>query len=562
MRSTACSARPCPPRVAERGSRMGAPRWLPLLLLAGAYAAGSLGSLARAEAPTPELLGKRIYREGRLASGEPLSALLAGGVRVEGRQVACATCHRNSGLGAAEGQNVIQPLTVPGFFAGQKNERRYPRRAMTQLRELHYTDQTFERALREGRSADGRQLNPLMPRYALGSADIAALRAYLSNVAMQEAPGVTDSEIHFATIVAPDAQARVRDPMLQVLGAMVDARNAGTRSERHRLQAGVDRMHVNWRKWTLHVWELSGAADTWGAQLEQRYREQPVFAVLSGAGRSWQPVHDFCERSEIPCLFPNVDAPGRAEPGGYNLYLSRGVLVEADVMAAHLAARGWAGPVWQLRRDDPRAQAGARAFQAAWERQSRGPVHEVVLRGAERLDSALARASAAEPGALVLWLEAGDLEQAVRTGLPAEMPVLASGTLLGDVPGVQAQPITEQLLIAWPFAIQRPEGQRFDRVREWLGTRGIASGTAGEWRVQSNTYFAFTMASDAVAHLGNNYSRDYLIERIEHNADKSLARGAFPHLGLGPGQRFASKGAYLARLSGGALSPQGGWIVP
>ncbi len=534
-------------------------RWLLLALLAAACGAG----LAWAgEEPSLEAVGKLIYREGRLPSGGAMSAVLAGGVQVQGRPAACATCHRNSGLGAAEGQIVIQPLTVPGFFAGQKNERRYARRPMVQLRELHYTDETFERALREGQSSDGRALHPLMPRYALAPADISALRAYLSSVALQVAPGVTDSEIHFATIVAPDAEAGVRDATLQVLRAMVDARNAGTRSERRRLQAGVDRMHVNWRKWSLHVWELSGAADTWGAQLEQRYREQPVFAVLSGAGRRWQPVHDFCERSEVPCLFPNVDAPGRAEPGGYNLYLSRGVLVEADVMAAHLAAHGSKGAVWQIRRDEPRAEAGARAFQSAWERRGKGPVHEVVLRGAGRLDAALAQARAAGSGALVFWLDAGDLEQAGRTGLPADIPALASGTLLGDTPGLKAQPIARQLLIAWPFAIQRPDSEPFDRAREWLATRGISAGTSGERRIHANTYFAFTMASDAVAHLGNNYSRDYLIERIEHNADKSLMSGAFPQLGLGPGQRFASKGAYLARLEGSTLRAQGGWIVP
>jgi len=41
--------------------------------------------------------------------------------------------------------------------------------------------------------------------------------------------------------------------------------------------------------------------------------------------------------------------------------------------------------------------------------------------------------------------------------------------------------------------------------------------------------------------------------------------GFYPHLGLGPGQRFASKGGYLVRFTepgGLAISPTTEWIVP
>ncbi len=535
---------------------MDRPLSLLLFALVAVFGANSVGS---AQKLSPEAVGKLIYREGRLGSGQALTATLASGVRVAGRQAACATCHRNSGLGAAEGENIIRPLTVPGFFAGQDNKRRYARRPTLQLQELHYTDTAFEHALSAGVATDGRVLNPLMPRYVLAPADVSALRAYLSSVARQASPGVTGNDIHFATIIAPDADPRVRDATLQVLHAMVDARNAGTRGEKHRLQAGIDHMHVTWRNWSLHVWELSGGVETWAAQLDRLYREQPVFAVVSGAGHRWQPVHDFCESNEIPCLFPNLDVPGRAAPSGYNLYLTRGMLLEADVMAAHLTTLGWKGPVWQIRRDDYLAEAGARAFESAWQAPGKEPVQELVLRGADRLQSALAQVRAGGPAAVVLWLEGKDLEQQVPFGLTADSPLLASGTLLGDAWPKLAAPIAQQLLIAWPFTLPAPEGRRFDPVQSWLVTRGI---TSGDHRTQANTYFAVRIVSDTVAHLGNNYSRDYLIERLEHSADKALTTGAFPQLGLGPGQRFASKGAYLVQVQGQALTPQSGWIVP
>jgi hypothetical protein len=60
------------------------------------------------------------------------------------------------------------------------------------------------------------------------------------------------------------------------------------------------------------------------------------------------------------------------------------------------------------------------------------------------------------------------------------------------------------------------------------------------------------------------FSRDYLIESIEQVAENALNPGTYPRLGLGPGQRFASKGAYVVALGAqaGVVTPLSGWIVP
>lgn len=502
--------------------------------------------------------GKRLYREGILPSGRPLVAALPGGAQLTGRQAACVTCHRKSGLGSSEGTVVIRPMTVPGFFADQENPRHYARRPNLQLREMRYTEAGFGRALRDGVAADGRLLNPLMPKYSLDAEAVSALRAYLSSLALEASPGVTDSQIHFATIMAPDAEPQVREATLQVLAGMAQMRNAGSRSEKRRQNIGFDRSAVNWREWVLHVWELSGAPETWAAQLERLYREQPVFAVLSGAGRNWQPVHDFCERQELPCLFPNVDVPGRPEPGAYNLYLSGGVQLEAEVMARHLADQGWSGPVWQIRRPEYRAEAGARAFAQAW--QGKAAVRDIVLHGDGRDKEALDVLAMDRSGVVILWLEGDDL-----AGLSALIesrtgPVMASGTLLGEA--LTKRAYAQRLLIAWPYALPGAVTPQADRVRNWLRSRGIPY---GDPRSQANAYLTTTLVGDAVMHLGNNYSREYLIERIEHGADKSLASGAFPRVELGPGQRYASKGAYLVRPGDAPERPPvvvADWLVP
>ena len=80
-----------------------------------------------------------------------------------------------------------------------------------------------------------------------------------------------------------------------------------------------------------------GPAASWPAQLQAQYAQQPVFAVLSGmAPGSWQPIHDFCEQNQVPCLFPVTDLPVVDEQSFYTVYLSQGMTLEADAIARHL----------------------------------------------------------------------------------------------------------------------------------------------------------------------------------------------------------------------------------
>jgi hypothetical protein len=58
---------------------------------------------------------------------------------------------------------------------------------------------------------------------------------------------------------------------------------------------------------------------------------------------------------------------------------------------------------------------------------------------------------------------------------------------------------------------------------------------------------------------------DYLIERAEVQLSHRIINGYFPRLGLAPGQRFASKGAYLVRFpqpQGKQVVADSDWIVP
>ncbi len=66
-------------------------------------------------------------------------------------------------------------------------------------------------------------------------------------------------------------------------------------------------------------------------------------------------------------------------------------------------------------------------------------------------------------------------------------------------------------------------------------------------------------------HIRSNFYREYFIEKIEEIVDRLGTSAAYPHLGLGPDQRFASRGGYIVGISPGPegeLTAVSEWIVP
>lgn len=541
-------------------------------LLAATVMLAASGMFAAA---AEEGAGKRIYREGMLPSGEPLRGMVQNGVTLSGKAAACTTCHRRSGLGGSEGQSTVRPIAGRLLFEPPQvslvQRSIFPDGAAASR--PAYTRAALARALREGIDPSGRTLDALMPRFDLGDDDIAQLADYLERLMPQTAPGVTSSEIHFATVVAAGVPAAQERAMLDVLQAFFSVKNSGTRRERQRMEVGrslpgSEQMYRGYRNWKLHVWKLGGPPETWAAQLEAHYRQQPVFALLSGIGaHTWRPVHEFCERNEIPCLFPNADIPVDDEGGYATLYFSRGLALEAEVLARHLADTGQGGgAIVQVFRDDERGRAPAGALRAAL-RQRGFDVVDRPLSGSQPVPHAFwaQLLSADRPKTLILWLNDADITGFTAQGeAPPWLDGLYLSASLADAPGRfrQSGGWPGKIRIVYPFELPERRAQRLTKMKVWLRARNVP---LTDERIQANTYFAATIAGDALAHMDENFSRDYFIERIERMAEQSPFPAVYPRLSLGPGQRYASRGGYVAGLSHdgeNTLAPLGGWIVP
>jgi hypothetical protein len=535
---------------------------------AGAAQRGSwfLGLLLAVCAAAEAAPGESIYRDGILLSGAPLTAKRAAGLSSSGAAAACANCHRRSGLGEIEGRVVVPPVSGTYLFAdraGDHDDSDLPYVDTVRPDRDPYTPETFARAVRDGVDVNGRKLSELMPRYSLGDADMRALTEYLRGMTPTKVPGVGSAVLDFATIITPDADPVRRAGMLDVLEHFFADKDAFARAESPRMRSSHRMMFKANRRWVLHVWELHGPADGWEAQLREHLAREPVFAVISGlGGANWGPVHHFCNAVGLPCLFPNTDVPVVAEQDFYTLYLSKGVWLEAGLIAGKaLEERAVAGGprriVQVFRAGDVGVQAAA-ALRAALPAGA-DVVDREVSAHASSLDRSVAGLGAND--LLVLWLRPADL--ASISGRPVRAGhVLVSGLLGGLDQAPLSAPWRHVSEMTYPFDLPDQRRIRMDYPLGWFRIRGIR---VVDERVQADTYLACGLLAEALSHMSDSFIRDYLVERMEGMLEHRILTAYYPRLALAPQQRFASKGGYLVRFAaeaGSSLTPDGDWLVP
>lgn len=536
-----------------------------LSLAAGLYAEDSANTKAT---PTNLELGRQLYLEGMLPSGKTISGRVRGDIELSGKQVICGTCHRKSGMGSSEGDQVIPALAGIMLFEPLRLPTSSNPLAPTQR--PAYTDETLKRAIRDGIDSNGMPLDPLMPRYPLSDRELDLVIGYLKSLSMERSPGVDDKEIHFTTIVAGDVSAADRKALKDVMRVYVEQKNSESRHETYRAENAP--WHKKWlfepyRKWVMHVWELQGDSASWGEQLKARYAEQPVFAVLSGIGEgSWKPVHDFCQAQQVPCLFPTISLPVIQEDDFYPIYLSKGMALEGELVNLHLLSGQSTDPLIQVyRQGDLKAETaangliGARGEKAVntlvWEKESSSP-------SARFWESLLQKQADAQ---LVLWMQSEQLINLwpVLEKSQAWSRVYLSSTLFGtDGHSIPPQ-LRNRVFLTRTQELPSRTARLLLRSTGWLKAKKIYAPEALD--VQANAYLALKVAGDALTHIRGYFFRDYLIERIEHTVDNVPYTSVYPRISMAPEQRFAAKGGYItqfASAAGAKLKAVSDWVIP
>ena len=503
---------------------------------------------------TDQETGKNIYIQGQNTGTNPITAISAGKIKLKGKNAACANCHRLSGFGSSEGGLLIPSITGKSLFNSREFEyRELQKKVNRPITRTAYTRKSLIKAIRYGIDSNGRTLNTLMPRYNINDDDIEQLVSYLSNLGTTVAPGVNKDIINFATIISPNVKEQDKAAMLSVLNTFIKSKNAGTRLEKRRSTNSP--WHKKWsytsyRKWKLHIWELQGEPDSWLKQLEIFYKNQPVFAVVSGiSSGTWQPMHDFCNSQEIPCLFPNTILPGKSvsdiNKNNYSIYFSKGIILEAEVIAKHISyaiKQKSCNNVIQIVDNSRITREAAETILTHLTSSGINPQNILLINGTQLEE--YAKNNSTKPHSndcAILWTINSTLNNThlIKTLNFKRLYITGheSNHYINDKLQTDSNVYITSLL-----SLPEKRNRHLRRVMIWSKMNKI---TPVVENITANTYFAVTTLASGVKHIRHHFSRDYLIERLEHSVDNSAFHSVYKRLTLGPGQRYASKGAYI-----------------
>ncbi len=538
----------------------------------------------------PDLtIGEQIYLRGILGDGSALQGIAQNDLNFSDAQFNCAQCHRASGFGSSEGGNYVLPITGNLLY----NPRTFDRadlfnklfkenqgqlfwaRMRSAYQRPAYTDELLARAIRDGVDPSGRQLAPLMPRYQLTDTDMKALIGYLKELSTHNDPGVDDSKLYLATIVDNRVDSREKNAMLTTINTFVEWLNletAGNIAHPNFSPGYRSEFAKAFRLWQHEVWELPADPNRWQDELTKRYQQQPVFAFIGGMVEGdWTPIHEFCEKNRIPCLFPLTDLPPVSATNHYSLYFNQGLLLEAKAIGRYLRGEKPATPsvVVNLHSEDTRGNQPAQALATLLSGDAQHLVIDMPINSIEQFRSHWATFIQQQqapfdvvvwPGALTQTLlpEIPQLtERATRVFLPAKI-------LDTELSGISDASISK-LYFSYPYELPSAYHPHAFRVRAWMDSHNLPIENE---RLQFNTYYALNLLQFGLEPVIEHFSRNYLLEYIEHEAENSLNPGTFPRLSLGPGQRYASKGAYVVQIGPNtpdgsrSLSPVSDWIIP
>lgn len=531
-------------------------------------------------------LGERLYRDGILPSGEPMKAFVKGDLPVPGTAFSCVSCHMQSGLGSVEGGVFTPPtngaiLYRPFRVLFKGLEQKYfpfPDRRPA------YNDASLAEAIRSGESPAGGTLNDVMPRYQLEDDDMAILIAYLKSLSAQFSPGVSNSTLRFATVIAEDVSPQDREAMLAPLEQYINIKNSQAQAYR-KTQGGRSRQmaenmlvskELATRTVTLSRWVLKGPPQTWADQLEEYYHKEPVFALLGGITNSdWSVIHRFSEEKHLPCLLPQTDLPVITATDWYTLYPSKGYFQEGEAAARYLNSRDDISPdrpVVQITRDTLEGQALAAGFEQTWGDMGHQGVITLKLKPGEKLGSNFIKQLpiTGKPAALLLWdgPEALPMLDMLSTDRTRPELVFVSSRYLGK--DLRSLPERSRAFtyITYPFSFAQTV------IRSSMGSTTVED--ESKWRVSLRDSMASNPAKGissvtqsltqlltmALMDMRGNYYRDNFFDVISMVPDQPSS--AYARLSFGPGQRYASKGCYIVQLSPGIepdLIRKSAWVI-
>ncbi len=505
------------------------------------------GSFAWDDPLTPvERLGRTIYHQGRLDTGEELRVSLADSDgSLSATLFRCVQCHGVWGQGTEEGGLRVPPLT-PSFLtrAHASLQTGQPRGA--------YTDKTLVRAITQGIDASGVPLHSGMPRYRFNEQQADAVVSYLKRIGTEEDsdPGVTADTI---TVGAA----------LPLSGAL-----AGIGQDAQSVMEGYFRgLNEHGGVYGRHIRLIVEDAGNNPAQLEaattRLIKTGQVFALVGSFefGEAASTL-SLLERAQVPLVGPLALSPQPSDPPNpYVFYTLPGFDIQYRVLLDFLVSHarstvGVARPRLAVIR--PKNTAFLNRVLTPSRRKAMDIVveHEYVRGSFDRV----AVGEQLQKRSIDAVVFIGDGEDFLAIGQELDRRhlspmLLASAGMVGH----RAVAIPPRVLTkVWlAVALQPPTEQDRDQLEKLAGQHPLYN--LGFARMARG---AASMLGDALMKIGRRVNRSLLIEEFERYRD--VDTGAGFALTYGPQQRIGSPRARIFRVTPESpyFIPVTDWIAP
>lgn len=469
-----------------------------------------------------ESAGKRLYREGLSASGEPIMARIgAAGMLLPATSLPCANCHGSDGLGRPEGG--VRPPDLSWsrlsstYGQQQINGRTYPA----------YTEASLARAIQEGRDPGNNRLDPAMPRFVLSMKNQRNLTAYLKRLADDRDPGLSPDSLHLGTLL-PSTGALAEE------GATVAAVLRGCVARIN------DAGGIHGRQLRLTI--LDPGPDRASAEqaLDRLIEQEQVFALIAPLAPALDSeLASRLERAGVPLIGP-LSLQGTTQVSRQIFEPLPGLREQMIALANYAAAtlRVLQGPTLIAYPDEPGQRLAAQKLAQylqdnAWQK--------VRLQAYESGQDELPLGSRS---VFYMGSSGGFSHLAERLQTAGQVPYLfaASNQVAGDL-FQMPRDFSRRVFLAYPFV---PSDWTLAgrlaltqlRERQRLG---------GEHAVlQVGAFSSMMLFSEGMKQAGRDASREKLISALEglHDFDTGLT----PLISFGPGRRLGLSGAHVVTV--------------
>ena len=491
--------------------------FLGLLMVSGI----SLSAQAMTLTPS-ESAGKRLYREGVSARGEPIMARVgAAGMLLPATSLPCVNCHGRDGIGRPEGGVRPPDLTwtrLSSTYGQQQiNGRSYPA----------YTEGTLARAIQEGRDPGNNRLDPAMPRFVLSMKDQHNLTAYLKRLADDRDPGLDADSLHLGTLL-PGTGA------LSEEGATVAAVLNGCVARIN--EAGG----IHGRQLRLTILDPGPDRASAVRALDQLIDKEQVFALIAPLAPALEAdMAARLEQAGVPLIGP-LSLQGTTQVSREIFEPLPGLREQMIALANYATAtlRVLQGPTLIAYPDEPGHRLAAENLAQylqdnAWEKvrlQAYGATQDELPLGSRSV--------------FYMGSSGGFSLLAERLQTAGQVPYLfaASNQVAGDLLQVPSG-FSRRVFLAYPFVPSdwtRAGRLALTQVRE-------QQKLGGEHAVlQVGAFSSMMLLSEGMKQAGRDASREKLIEALEglHDFDTGLT----PLISFGPGRRQGLSGAHIVTV--------------